>query len=132
MLLARQIPATEAGIYATQQLQKDGININLCYVTGLIHAVACVEAKATAISVAVGPVSTPRTIVNASLNPGTKLLEMYERKRKTVYPNPSKHPGIETIQSILAYFKLNGIRTKVIGTRFRTVSGKAYHVQEHL
>ena len=50
------------------------------------------------------------------------MLEMYERRRKTVYPDPSKHPGIETVQSILAYFKLHGIRTKVIGTRFRTVS----------
>jgi len=86
-------------------LQKDGINVNLCYVTSLIHAVACAEAKAIAISVSVGP-----------------LLEMYERRRKTVYPDPSKHPGIETVQSILAYFKLHGIRTKVIGTRFRTLA----------
>ncbi|KIM41239.1 hypothetical protein M413DRAFT_410773 [Hebeloma cylindrosporum] len=99
------IPATEAGIYATQQLQEDGININLCCVTNLIHAVACAEVKATAISIAVGP-----------------LLELYEQKRKTIYPNPSKHPGIETIQSILAYFKLHGIRTKVVGTRFRTLA----------
>jgi len=127
-LTIRQIPATEAGIYATQQLQKDGINVNLCYVTSLIHAVACAEAKAIAISVSVGPVRIHRTIATTPLISGTKLLEMYERRRKTVYPDPSKHPGIETVQSILAYFKLHGIRTKVIGTRFRTVSSPFHTV----
>lgn len=32
------------------------------------------------------------------------------------------HPGIEAIQSTLAYFRLHGIKTKVIGSGFRSVS----------
>jgi transaldolase len=34
-----------------------------------------------------------------------------------------QHPGIESIQTIMAYFKLHRIRARLIGTQFRKVSG---------
>lgn len=33
-----------------------------------------------------------------------------------------RHPGIETIQTIMAYFRLHKLKTKLIGTNFRKVS----------
>ncbi|KAF8177655.1 hypothetical protein BJ912DRAFT_985245 [Pholiota molesta] len=99
------IPATEAGILAAQLLQKQGMIISLHFVTTLVHAQACVEAGVSAIFVSVGP-----------------LLDVYERRRNTVYHNLTEHPGIETLQSILAYFKVNGIKTKVIGADFRNLA----------
>jgi len=54
-----------------------------------------------------------------------QLLETYERKRDAAAcPDLRAHPGIEAIQSILGYFKLNGIKTKVVGTTFREVSNR--------
>ncbi|KAF8961412.1 hypothetical protein BDZ97DRAFT_2076952 [Flammula alnicola] len=99
------IPATEAGILAAQHLQEEGFGTNLYLVTSLMHAAACAEAKAAAISIPVGP-----------------LLEIYERKRNTVYQDLTKHPGIQTVQSILAYFKLNKIKPRILGTDFRNMA----------
>ena len=50
-----------------------------------------------------------------------KLLHVYERDRAAA-DDLTAHPGIQAIQSILAYFRFNGIKTKVIGTSFRNVS----------
>jgi len=51
-----------------------------------------------------------------------QLLDWYERKRKGAYEDLSAHPGVETIQSTLEYFKLHGIKTKVIGSEFRALA----------
>ncbi|KAF8153301.1 hypothetical protein B0H34DRAFT_662974 [Crassisporium funariophilum] len=99
------IPATEAGILAAQRLQKVQVNVNLYLVSSLMHAAACAETNAAAISISVGT-----------------LLDLYEWNRKTVYQDLNAHPGIQAIQSILAYFKFNGIGTKVIGTTFRNMA----------
>ncbi|KAF8909754.1 hypothetical protein CPB84DRAFT_1958797 [Gymnopilus junonius] len=99
------IPATEAGIYAAQKLEKQGIQVNLCMVTSLMHAAACTEAGASTISIPVG-----------------LLLDQYERKRSIPSVTSSAHPGIQSIQIILAYFRLNKIRTRVIGTSLRNLS----------
>jgi len=100
------IPATEQGISAAKELESTyGIQTNLVLVSSLIHAAACAEAGATSAAIAVGP-----------------LLDWHERRRKTNYRNLRNHPGIETIQSIVAYFKLHKIKTKLIGTNFRGLS----------
>ncbi|KAF9484296.1 hypothetical protein BDN70DRAFT_989746 [Pholiota conissans] len=99
------IPATEAGILAARVLEGEGMITCLHFVTSLVHAQACVEAGVSAISVSVGP-----------------LLNLYERRRNTVYQNLKDHPGIEAIQAILAYFKVNGIKTKVLGADFRSLA----------
>ncbi|KAI0342376.1 hypothetical protein BDW22DRAFT_1357708 [Trametopsis cervina] len=45
------IPATEEGLLAAQILKnEDGIQTNLCFVSGFVHALACIEAGASYIS----------------------------------------------------------------------------------
>lgn len=52
-----QIPATEAGILAAQQLQKNRVNVNLYLVSSLLHAAACAETSPAVISIPVSNVS---------------------------------------------------------------------------
>ncbi|KAF9458266.1 hypothetical protein BDZ94DRAFT_1226563, partial [Collybia nuda] len=100
------IPATHEGVAAAKWLEEeDDIHTNLYLVSGLMHAAACAEAGATSITIPVG-----------------RLLNSQERKRKTAYEDLQAHPGIETIQSIIVYFKLHDIRCRVIGSEFRTLS----------
>ncbi|KIJ94100.1 hypothetical protein K443DRAFT_642765 [Laccaria amethystina LaAM-08-1] len=97
------VPATEAGIIAARELStKYNLNVNLYLVSSLIHAMACAEAEAAAVSIPIG-----------------QLLDWYERRRNTVHIDLRIHPGIEAIQTILAYFRFNNIKTKLIGTDFR-------------
>ncbi|KAG6832869.1 hypothetical protein H0H87_012802 [Tephrocybe sp. NHM501043] len=100
------IPATIEGLMAAQELEnKHRIHTNLYLVSSFLHAAACAEAGATTITVPVG-----------------RLLQWYERKRKATFGDLSTHPGIEAIQSYLEYFKLHGIKTKVMGSGFRSLS----------
>ncbi|KAJ7075417.1 hypothetical protein B0H15DRAFT_791823, partial [Mycena belliarum] len=99
------IPATEAGVAAAQELQHAyAIHTNLILVAGLMHAGVCAEARATAISIAVGP-----------------LLRSHEQG-SAVSLDLATHPGIEAIQATLAYFKLHGLRTRIVGRDFRAVA----------
>ncbi|KAG6872644.1 hypothetical protein C0995_008075 [Termitomyces sp. Mi166 len=100
------IPATFDGIRAAQVLESEhGIHTNLYLVASLLHAAACAEAAATTITVPVG-----------------RLLDWYERRRRTKFKDLSIHPGTEAIQASTEYFKLHGIKTKVIGSEFRSLS----------
>ncbi|EDR04314.1 uncharacterized protein LACBIDRAFT_304919 [Laccaria bicolor S238N-H82] len=97
------IPATEAGIMAARELStKYNLNVNLYLVSSLVHAMACAEAGAAAVSIPIG-----------------QLLNWNERRRNAAHVDLEFHPGIEAIQTILAYFRLNEIKTKLIGTDFR-------------
>ncbi|KAF5373441.1 hypothetical protein D9615_009498 [Tricholomella constricta] len=100
------IPATMEGLRAAQVLESEhGIHTNLYLVSGLLHAAACGEAGATTITIPVG-----------------RLLNWYEVNRKATYQDLSAHPGVETIQSTLEYFKLHGIKSKLVGSEFRSLS----------
>ncbi|KAJ7720788.1 hypothetical protein B0H16DRAFT_381365 [Mycena metata] len=99
------IPATEDGVSAAKALEAEGIHTNLILVVGLMHAAICAHAGATAISIAVGP-----------------LLQFHERKRKADYHELKAHPGIEVIQATLEYFKLHGIRARLVGCDFRQLA----------
>jgi transaldolase len=49
-----QIPATEAGIDAAAVLQReDGINVNLAFVSGVMHAATCAQAGAVAVTLSI-------------------------------------------------------------------------------
>jgi hypothetical protein len=52
-----------------------------------------------------------------------QVLEWFERQRpKMEYQRDLlHHPGIETIQSIVAYFRRHKIQTRIIGTNYRRV-----------
>jgi len=53
-----QIPATEAGIDAAAKLRReDGINVVLTSVSGLVHATACAQAGAVAVTLPIAKVS---------------------------------------------------------------------------
>ncbi|KDQ56585.1 hypothetical protein JAAARDRAFT_194578 [Jaapia argillacea MUCL 33604] len=99
------IPATEAGVAAAAQLAKNSIQANLNLVSGLIHAAACAEAGATTITMPVG-----------------KIFDWYEKKRGMVYSQMAAHPGIEDIQSTVAYFELNHIGSKLVGSGMRNLA----------
>ncbi|KAG6820072.1 hypothetical protein H0H93_005600 [Arthromyces matolae] len=51
-----------------------------------------------------------------------QLLEWYEWRQGRRFKILSSHPGIETVQASVEYFKLHGIKTKVIGSEFRLLS----------
>jgi hypothetical protein len=54
----KQIPATESGIEAAARLQReDGINVNLTFVSGVIHATACAQSGAVAVTLPITKVS---------------------------------------------------------------------------
>ncbi|KAG6889906.1 hypothetical protein C0992_003699 [Termitomyces sp. T32_za158] len=99
------IPATLNGIRAAQVLEREHeIHTNLYLVSGLLHAAACAEAAATTITVPVG-----------------RLFDWYERRRRTNFTELSVHPGTEAIQALTCYFKLHRIKTRVIGSEFRSL-----------
>ncbi|KAH9164396.1 hypothetical protein EDB89DRAFT_2017532 [Lactarius sanguifluus] len=51
------IPATEAGIAAAASLQcEDGINVNLTSVSGVMHAAACAQAGAAAVTMSIAAI----------------------------------------------------------------------------
>ena len=53
----KQIPATESGIEAAARLQReDGINVNLTFVSGVIHATACAQSGAVAVTLPIAKV----------------------------------------------------------------------------
>lgn len=53
-----QIPATESGIEAAARLQReDGINVNLTSVSGVMHAAACAQSGAVALTLPIAKVS---------------------------------------------------------------------------
>ncbi|TFK28233.1 aldolase [Coprinopsis marcescibilis] len=103
------MPATEEALKATRILCKQGdgrINVNLFLVSSLLHAAACAEAGASTITIHVRP-----------------ILEWFERRQgKRVFSDALEHPGVQSIQSILAYFKTNKIKTRIIGKEFRKAS----------
>jgi hypothetical protein len=54
----KQIPATVSGIEAAARLQReDGINVNLTFVSGVIHATACAQSGAVAVTIPIAKVS---------------------------------------------------------------------------
>ncbi|KAJ7201100.1 hypothetical protein GGX14DRAFT_371660 [Mycena pura] len=100
--LVVSIPATEAGVAAARELQSAGINTALDLVASLMHAVACSEARAAAISIPVGAV-----------------LVSHQRKRgadpAAAYLDLEAQPGVESILAILEYYKLHANSTRIVG-----------------
>ncbi|KAJ7439503.1 hypothetical protein FB451DRAFT_1301995 [Mycena latifolia] len=90
---------------AVEEQRRTDIHTNLTLVAGLMHAAVCAEARATVISIAVGP-----------------LLQSHERRRRAVYRDLALHPGVEVVQAVFAYFRLHEIRTRVVGRDFREAS----------
>ncbi|KAJ3982953.1 hypothetical protein F5890DRAFT_280520 [Lentinula detonsa] len=107
------IPATQIGLLAASVLEMSGIHTNLYLVSGLIHAIACAKMRPYCITIDVASVlswyeqsgAEKGAIIPGNLE-GEALLD---------------HPGVIAIQSIVSYYKLHSIPTKIIGRNFRTV-----------
>ncbi|KAJ3999036.1 hypothetical protein F5050DRAFT_1087199 [Lentinula boryana] len=107
------IPATQIGLLAASLLEMSGIHTNLYLVSGLIHAIACAKMRPYCITIDVASVlswyeqsgAEKGAIIPGNLE-GEALLE---------------HPGVIAIQSIVRYYKLHSIPTKIIGRNFRNV-----------
>ncbi|KAJ4495973.1 hypothetical protein C8J55DRAFT_553719 [Lentinula edodes] len=107
------IPATKIGVLAAAMLESSGISTNLYLVSGLMHAIACAEARPYCITIDVASVlswyerlaAQDDVAISDNLE-GEALLD---------------HPGIVAIQSILKYYRLHSISTKIVCGNFRTV-----------
>ncbi|KAF4603002.1 hypothetical protein EYR38_003407 [Pleurotus pulmonarius] len=97
------IPGTEEGVAAAKILEERfSIHTNVTHITSFMHALACLEAQPTVLSIPVG-----------------RILEWHEGRRRKVYDNLLDHPGVEAIEAIGIYVKLHDIETKLLGTTFR-------------
>lgn len=105
---APQIPGTAEGAAAAKILQERySIHTNITHITSLVHAIACMEAKPTVVSIPVG-----------------RILEWHEARRRKVYSDLLDHPGVEAIEAIGIYVKLHDMKTKLLGTAFRRVRSR--------
>ncbi len=98
-----KIASTWEGIRAAEVLQKEGINCNMTLLFSLPQAVACAEAGATLISPFVG-----------------RILDWYKAKTGKNY-SPAEDPGVQSVQTIYAYYKKFGHNTEVMGASFRNI-----------
>ncbi|KAH9955409.1 hypothetical protein BC827DRAFT_874468 [Russula dissimulans] len=97
------IPATEAGIEAAAKLQReDGINVILTSVSGLVHATACAQAGAVAVTL-----------------PITKMRD-WRRSLEPDVTDTGENPGTggDDPEAIFAYFQRYGLSsTGLIASR---------------
>ncbi|EPQ50775.1 aldolase [Gloeophyllum trabeum ATCC 11539] len=105
------IPATLRGIIACRRLtsRESGVQVNLSLVSSLSHALLCVDAGATSISI-----------------PVDKVLSFFEMEGSCVWRETRPHPGIMAIQLIQTYFKLREIPVKIICNDF----GRIIEIQD--
>jgi hypothetical protein len=85
-----QIPATEAGIEAAASLQReDRINVNLTSVSGVMHAAACAQAGAVAVTLPIAKVclSFPFFFPFFSLTSFLGCTERRRRNKKFLLPS---------------------------------------------
>ncbi|KAJ3774698.1 hypothetical protein FB446DRAFT_727942 [Lentinula raphanica] len=107
------IPATKIGVLAASILEREGIHTNLCMISGLMHAITCAKMRPYCITIDVASIlswyektaSDKGVSIPGNLE-GEALLD---------------HPGIVAIQSIVRYYQLHSIPTKIAGRNFRTV-----------
>src|SRR3989442_427643 len=92
-----KIASTWEGIRAAENLQKEGINCNMTLLFSLAQAVACAEAKARLISPFVG-----------------RILDWHKKATGKDY-TAAEDPGVQSVNTIYAYYKKFGCQTEVMG-----------------
>src|SRR5438132_8596986 len=98
-----KIASTWEGLFAAEQLQKEGIKCNLTLMFSLPQAVRAAEAKVQLISPFVG-----------------RIYDWYKKENKRDYSGP-EDPGVQSVTEIYAYYKKFGIPTEGMGASFRNV-----------
>jgi transaldolase len=96
-----KIASTWEGLFAAEQLQKEGIRCNLTLMFSLPQAVRAAEAKVQLISPFVG-----------------RIYDWYKKEMKRDYTGP-EDPGVQSVTEIYTYYKKFNISTEVMGASFR-------------
>src|SRR5438477_4370658 len=96
-----KIASTWEGLFAAEQLQKEGIRCNLTLMFSLVQAVRAAEAKVQLISPFVG-----------------RIYDWYKAHEKRDYKG-AEDPGVQSVQEIYTYYKHFGHKTEVMGASFR-------------
>src|SRR5438045_4486581 len=92
-----KIASNGQGVFAAEQLQKEGIKCNLTLMFSLVQAVRAAEAKVELISPFVG-----------------RIYDWYKAHEKRDYVGP-EDPGVQSVQEIYNYYKHFGHKTEVMG-----------------
>ncbi|KAI9507114.1 hypothetical protein F5148DRAFT_159889 [Russula earlei] len=113
-MLMVAIPATESGIEATASLQReDGINVNLTSVSGVVHATACAQAGAVAVTLPIAEMHRWRRGI------GRDVPDSGEEDSAVGVGGGG---GGEDAETIAAYFQLHGFsNTGLIAAKMKHV-----------
>lgn len=96
-----KLASTWEGIRAAEVLQSEGVDCNLTLLFSKAQAIACAEANVFLISPFVG-----------------RILDWYKKSTGQDY-TAETDPGVVSVRSIYNYYKVNGIKTIVMGASFR-------------
>ena len=98
-----KVASTFEGIRAAETLQRERIDCNLTLLFSLVQAAACADAGVFLISPFVG-----------------RILDWHVKAGGGPY-TAETDPGVASVRSIYAYYKVDGFRTAVMGASFRNV-----------
>jgi transaldolase len=99
-----KLASTWEGIRAAEQLEKDGIHINMTLLFSFAQAVACADAGVTLISPFVG-----------------RIYDWYKKAQGVPDIPIDKDPGVASVERIYTYYKKLDYKTQVMGASFRKV-----------
>jgi transaldolase len=99
-----KLASTWEGIHAAEVLQRQGIDCNLTLLFSKVQAIACADAKVFLISPFVG-----------------RILDWYKKSTGKDYA-PEEDPGVISVRDIYNYYKVNNIKTIVMGASFRSAA----------
>ena len=98
-----KVASTWEGIRACEQLQKQGISVNMTLLFSFAQAVASADAGASLISPFVG-----------------RILDWYKKNKNKDY-SPTEDPGVLSVRRIYSYYKAYGFRTICMAASFRNI-----------
>ncbi len=99
-----KLASTWEGIRAAEQLEKEGIHINMTLLFSFAQAVACAEAHVTLISPFVG-----------------RIYDWHKHARGVADIPVAEDPGVRSVEQIYNYYKKFDYPTQVMGASFRKV-----------
>ncbi len=96
-----KLASTWEGVEAARRLQREGIDCNMTLMFSLAQAIAAADAGAFLVSPFVG-----------------RIFDWHVKAGGGPYDGETD-PGVKSVREIYAYYKMNGIKTVVMGASFR-------------
>ncbi len=96
-----KLASTWEGVEAARRLQREGIDCNMTLIFSLAQAIAAADAGAFLVSPFVG-----------------RIFDWHVKAGGGPYDGETD-PGVKSVREIYAYYKMNGIKTVVMGASFR-------------